>query len=77
MTAFKAAVALLQIARQIISYLERQKAIDEGRRQIITQELGAVAAAAQITLETEASVKDMTDDEVDAALRGDYRPGGV
>lgn len=74
LTYFKIALALLQITRSIISYLERQSAISEGQRMILAKELEATIAAAGVAKEVQTKVDGMTDEEVDAALRGDYRP---
>jgi hypothetical protein len=73
-TYFKVALTLLQITKSIITWLERQSAINEGERRILAQELAAVAAAAQISAEVRADVEKMTDAQVDDALAGDFRP---
>lgn len=69
----KLVVLLLQVSRSIIGYLERQQAIQEGQRMMLAKELQAVAAAAKISHEVQASIDGMSDEDVDAALSGDYR----
>lgn len=73
-TYFKIALTLLQITRSIISYLERQSAISEGQQMILALELQKTLAAAKVAKEVQTKVDGMSDDEVDAALNGDYRP---
>ena len=70
----KLVVLLLQISRSIIGWLERQQAIQEGQRMVLAKELEALANAAKVSKDVKTSVDGMTDDQVDAALRGDYRP---
>lgn len=70
----KLVVLLLQISRSIIGWLERQQAIQEGQRMVLAKELQAIAAAAKVSSDVRTAVDGMTDDQVDAALRGDYRP---
>lgn len=67
-------VLLLQISRSIIGWLERQSAINEGQRMVLAQELKALANAAKVAREVQTQVDGMTDEEIDAALRGDFRP---
>ena len=73
MTWIKAALALLQIVRSIMDYLERRAAIQEGERREVAKQLAAIAAAAQISIETKAAIDRLTDAQVDDALTGDFR----
>ena len=70
---FKFAVLLLQLASQVLRYLERQRLIAEGERRQLARELEGVARASRLSLAVQENVRRMHDDEVDAALRGDYR----
>lgn len=67
------AILLLQVTRQIILYMEKSRLIKEGERRQIERELEAVAKAAAISKKINTNVGKMTDEEIDAALRGDYR----
>lgn len=67
------AILLLQVARQLFTYLESQRLIAEGERRQIAKELSATANAARISMKVQEDVGRMHDNEVDAALRGDYR----
>lgn len=73
MSWIKAALLLLQIVRQIMDYLERSAAVQEGERRQVAQQLAAIAAAAQIAKETQEEISRLTDAEIDDALRGDFR----
>ena len=77
MTWVKIVLLLLQLSRSILAWLEREKAIKEGERRILAQELAAVAAAAQIASEVRAEVEKLFDAQIDDALAGDFRPGSV
>lgn len=70
---FQLAILLLQVTRQILSYLHDRRLVTEGQRQQIEKEMAKAAQAAAISLEIRTKVGKLTDDEVDAALRGDYR----
>lgn len=73
MTWIKAALALLQIVRSIMDYLERRAAIQEGERREVAKSLAAIAASAQISIETKEEIARLTDAQVDDALTGDFR----
>lgn len=73
MTWIKAALALLQIVRSIMDYLERRAAITEGERREVAKTLAAIAASAQIAMETRNEIDKLTDAQVDDALGPDYR----
>ncbi len=68
------ALAFLQVAATIISYLEKQRLIKEGERRQIQRELAAVARAAAIAKKYRDNVEDLSDEEVDARLSDDFRP---
>lgn len=68
------ALAFLQVAAAIISYLEKQRLIKEGERRQIQRELAAVARAAAIAKKHRDNVEDLSDEEVDARLSDDFRP---
>lgn len=73
MTYLKLVVLLLQVTQSIIRMMTERRLIAEGERRVIAKQLAAVAAAAQIAKDTKADVANKTDDEIDAALRGDFR----
>lgn len=64
---------LLQVTRLVLSHMERTRLIKEGERQQIAREMVRAAQVASLANEIRAEVDKLTDDEVDAALRGDYR----
>ena len=66
-------VLLLQIAKQVFSLVERRRLIAEGERQLIAKQLEAIVSTVKLSQAIRAEVRRMTDDEIDAALRGDYR----
>lgn len=70
---FQFAILLLQVTRQVIAYLEQRRLISEGERRQIARELARTAQAASLAKQVREHVGRMTDDEIDAALRGDYR----
>lgn len=70
---FRFAVLLLQVVRQLLLFLEQRRLIAEGERQAIATELVRVAQASNIANQIRLEVSRMSDEEVDAALRGDYR----
>lgn len=70
---FRLALALLQVARQLITILERQKLLTEGRQQQIALELAATAKAAAVSAKIRAEVDRMDAEDVDHGLRGDFR----
>lgn len=64
---------LLQVTRLVLSHMERTRLIKEGERQQIAREMARAVQAASLADQIRAEVDKLTDDEVDAALRGDYR----
>jgi hypothetical protein len=71
---FKFALLLLQIVKVFADKFVRDEAIKEGERRQFSRELAALARAAQVSKEVRDEVDRMTDDEIDDALRGDFRP---
>lgn len=70
---FQFAILLLRVANQVFSMLERQRLIAEGERRQIAREMEATAKVAKVALQIRQHVESKNDDEIDAALRGDYR----
>lgn len=70
---FQLVLLLLQVTRQVLSYMERSRLIQEGERKQIAREMARVAQAGALAKEIRSEVEKLSDDEVDAALRGDYR----
>lgn len=70
---FRLVLLLLEVTRQILSYMETNRLIKEGERQQIARELARAAQAAALANKVRDEVDKLSDDEVDAALRGDYR----
>lgn len=73
MTYLKIVLLLLQLARSIMAWLEREKAIKEGERREVAKQLAAIAAAAQIKAETQQEISRLSDAQVDDSLSGDFR----
>lgn len=69
----RAVILALQIVASVIQYLERRRLINEGERRQINLQLEAVARAAAISKQVRTSVGKLNDDEINAALRGDFR----
>lgn len=69
----KLVVLLLQVTQAITRYMSEKQLLAEGERRVIAKQLAAVAKAAKIARDVQDDVKHKTDDEIDAALRGDYR----
>lgn len=69
----KLAVLALQIAVAVIQYLERQRLLKEGERRQIAKELARTAMLVGLAKEVREEIGRMTFEEVDAALRGDFR----
>lgn len=69
----KFAVLLLQVAQQIFRYLDQQRLIKEGERRQIIKELDAIAKAAKVGQKVRDDVGKLNSDEINAALRGDFR----
>lgn len=70
---FQLALLLLQLARQIIVIVERQKLLTEGRKQQIELELVAASKAAALSAAIKTEVDRMNESELDRALERDYR----
>lgn len=70
---FRLVVALLQLASGLLRYLERQRLIQEGERRQIARELARTAQAAALAYSIKKDISELTDEEVDAALRRDFR----
>lgn len=70
----KLVVLLLQIAQSLIRWMNEKQLISEGERRVIAKQLAATAAAAQLSKDVRADVANKTADEIDDALRGDFRP---
>lgn len=70
---FKFAIVLLQVARQIIVILERDRLMTQGRRQQIALELAETAKAAAISQKIKAEVGKKNAAEVDRGLADDFR----
>lgn len=70
---FQLVLLLLQVTRLVLSHMERSRLIKEGEREQIARELARVAQAGALAKEIRSEVGKLSDDEVDAALRGDYR----
>lgn len=70
---FQLVLLLLQVTRAVLSYMERNRLIKEGERRQIARELERAAEAAALSKKIREDVGGRTDDEIDAALRGDYR----
>lgn len=67
------ALLLLQVTRQILTYMQERRLINEGQRRQIEMEMARAARAAAISMEIRTKVSKLSDDEIDTALRGDYR----
>lgn len=67
------AIAFLQLASGLLRYLERHRLIKEGERRQISRELARAAQAAALAHSIKKDIAELTDEEVDAALRRDYR----
>lgn len=73
MTYIKLVVLLLQITQSVIRMMEQRKMIAEGERRVIAKQLAAVAAAAKIAQDVRKDVGSKTDEQIDNALRDDFR----
>ena len=67
------AIAFIRLATGLLRHLERQRLIAEGERRQIAHELVRTAQAAALARSIKKEIEALADDEVDAALRGDYR----
>lgn len=67
------AILLLQVTRLVLIHMEKNRLIKEGERRQIAREMARVAQAASLAKQIRDEVDKLSDDEVDAALRGDYR----
>lgn len=65
----KLAVLFLQLANKIVSWMQDQQMIDEGRRQVIAENSLAIAAKVRSRDQIMAQVAAMSDADVDAGLR--------
>lgn len=63
----------IQIITSVIRYLESKRLMDEGARQQIAQELERAQKMVARAKKIQTKVGTMTDEEVNAALRGDFR----
>jgi sensor domain CHASE-containing protein len=63
----------IQIITSVIRYLESKRLMDEGARQQIAQELERAQKLVARAKKIQTKVGTMTDEEVNAALRGDFR----
>lgn len=70
---FQLVILLLQVASSVLKYLNDNRLISEGQRRQIEAEMVKAARSAALAMEIRTNVGKLTDDEVDAALRGDYR----
>lgn len=70
---FRLALVFLQLAREIIVILERERLLTEGRRQQIEVELVATSKAAAVSATIKDEVDRMNASELDRALERDYR----
>lgn len=70
---FQFAILLLQVANQVFSMLERQRVLAEGERRQIAKQLELIAQATKAAKLIRKHVESKSDEEIDAALRGDYR----
>lgn len=66
-------IAFLQLARFVLREMEARRMIAEGEARQITRELVRVAQAASLASAMRAEIERLSDEEVDAALRGDFR----
>lgn len=63
----------LQIITSIIRHLEEKRLLNEGARLEIERELVRAQKIVARAKKIQEQVGNMTDEEIDAALRGDYR----
>jgi hypothetical protein len=63
----------IQIITSVIRYLESKRLMNEGARRQIAQELERAQILVARAQKIQTKVGTMTDEEVDAALRGDFR----
>ena len=70
---FQLVLLLLQVTRLVLSHMERSNLIKQGEREQIAREMARVALAGALAREIRSAVEKLSDEEVDAALRGDYR----
>lgn len=66
-------ILLLQVTKLVLTHLEKNRLLKEGERQQIAREMVRAANAAALAKKIRDEVDKLSDDEVDAALRGDYR----
>ena len=73
MSYIKVVLLGIQIITSVIRYLESKRLMDEGARQQIAQELERAQKLVARAKKIQTKVGTMTDEEVNAALRGDFR----
>lgn len=73
MSYIKVVLLGIQIITSVIRYLESKRLMDEGARQQIAQELERAQKMVARAKKIQTKVGTMTDEEVNAALRGDFR----
>jgi len=69
----KLAILALQVAVAIFRYLEERRLISEGERQEMARELARAEKITGLAKKVREQVGKMSDAEVDAALRDDFR----
>ena len=73
MSYVKIILLALQLVNWLIDELERRKALAEGEKRQIAKALAAVVAAGKMAKEVDDAVAKLSVDEIDDALRGDFR----
>ena len=73
MSYIKVVLLGIQIITSVIRYLESKRLMNEGARRQIAQELERAQILVARAQKIQTKVGTMTDEEVDAALRGDFR----
>lgn len=74
MTSVKLVLVALQIINTVLRYMNEKRLLNEGAKLEIEKELARAQKIVARAKEIQTKVGTMTDDEVDAALRGDFRP---
>lgn len=67
------AIALLQFANKIVSWLEREGAIAEGERRAYAKQLAENARRIRVAEAIDKKIEAMTDEEVIKSLEKDFR----
>lgn len=73
MTWIKLVLLGFQMITALIQYLERQRLIKDGERQQIAREMAKTAALMGVAKQVREEIGRMSRDEVDDALRDDFR----